>query len=167
MEPRVIDEAMCAYADATSRLNRERHSMHDAVRKDLKKTEQGLRDIVDSMQRGGFSRSLNERLQQLEATRDQLEKRLASVPPVEVSIPPSSAFRTKVKHLRESLNRPEERTQAVDLIRRLVRRIIIRPGALPRSPIGLTVYGDVSVLVSPAINDENNAPIEASVVFQA
>lgn len=113
-EPKIVADSMRTFADQTHRLHLEERSSHNASRKKLKETEKSLHEITAAMEAGGYSRTLNNRLRELEEIQDKLEKRLSSALPMEVSIPSASLFRSKAENLAEAMSHPEEHAEAVE-----------------------------------------------------
>jgi site-specific DNA recombinase len=80
MAPEIAAEAMRAYAEETNRLNRERRAGSETDRKALGDVEKKLKEIVNTIEDGGYSRPLMMRLRKLEAKQDELMERLACAP---------------------------------------------------------------------------------------
>ena len=161
--PRLVAATMKAYKEEAQRLNQEQHSSRKVWVKELKQTEKSLQEIVHAIEAGGFSRTLNERRQALEEKRDDLEERLEATPLDEILIPSLTSFRDKIEKLVVAIGRSTERAEAIDLIRRLIRRIEIKAEVGWRTPIRLTVYGDLAALLGTQINTGANALVIATV----
>ena len=80
MAPEAADAAVRAWAEKTNRLNRERSASSEAERKEFVDIEKKIEGIVDAIQDGAYSAVLKERLHKLEARKEELTERLATVP---------------------------------------------------------------------------------------
>jgi bacterioferritin (cytochrome b1) len=165
-EPKVIEQATQGFLEETGRLNRDRNSSQNTDRKRLKEIEIGLQDIADAMQRGGYSRTLNDRLHQLEAHRDELERRLSALPTVEIPGPPVALYRAKLARLAEALNHPEERMDAADLLGQIIQFVEIRPdlSASNRARIPVYVHINLPGLLGVSIDDRHNVTLTPFVI---
>ena len=94
----------------------------------------------------GFSRALTDRLHKFEARQEELQKRLATVPPDIPDIHPNIAgiYARKVARLAEALENPAERDAAASAIRGLIERIVLTPDA---DGLHVTLKGDFGAIL--------------------
>ena len=146
--PEIAAEAMRAYAEETNRLNRERRSSGAADRKALSDIEKKLKEIVTAIEDGGYTRTLMDRLRDLEGKQDELTECLSRAPTDIPDIHPNVAgiYRRKVERLSEALQRPQERDEAAEAIRGLIERITLTPGP-KRGQIDATLQGDLGTIL--------------------
>jgi site-specific DNA recombinase len=134
MAPEVAAEAMRAYAEETNRLNWERRSSAEANRRELEKIQRAIQEIVTMVEDGRGSRSLVQRLRDLEAREDDLRNRLnqpdADTPDILPTI--AGIYRKKVERLAEALQDPKERDEAAEAKRTSLRNS--GPRSCRRSP---------------------------------
>ena len=80
---------------------------------------------------GTPGRILREKITELEARRDQLKAALAErdAPPPVLHPAMAEVYHRKVADLAEALNREDARAEAADILRGLIERIELRPGA--------------------------------------
>ena len=144
MAPEAADAAVRAWAEETNRLNRERSASSEAERKELADVEKNIEGIVDAIQDGAYSAVLKERLHKLEARKEELTKRLATVPAEIPDIHPNVAgvYRRKVARLANALGKPEERDAAAAAIRGLIDGIVLTPGE-KRGELQVTLRGEL------------------------
>jgi site-specific DNA recombinase len=145
-----IDKGVQALIDETERLNRERRSGDETARKSLAEVQKKLDHIIAAIERGAYSDILNKRLRDLEAEKQEAEKRVACEKPAEVCIPGNFAemLRRKVNNLPATLQSLDERDEAILLVRELVDRVVITPD--PDQACGSVVvklYGCLGVLL--------------------
>jgi site-specific DNA recombinase len=125
-DPNLAAEATQAYVDAFNRHNRERRSSQDADRRMLTEIQQKIKNMVSAIENGEYSPKLSARLQELEEEEAKLKDRLVHVPE-EIQIPPIGELCSKMERLLEAWEDPEERGEAVAVIRGLIDRIVITP----------------------------------------
>ena len=148
MAPEAADAAVRAWAEETNRLNRERSASSEAERKELTDVEKNIEGIVDAIQDGAYSAVLKERLHKLEARKEELTKRIATVPPEIPAIHPNVAgvYRRKVARLAKALSKPEERDAAAAAIRGLIDGIVLTPGEM-RGELQVTLRGELGKIL--------------------
>ena len=112
-------------------------------------------DIVAAIENDGCTRTLMDRLRELEAKQDELTERLsntlADIPDIHPNV--AGIYRRKVERLAEALGKPQERDKAARAIRGLIERIVLASG--PKCPISMPRCTAISTLSS------NRPPIPA------
>ena len=95
---------------------------------------------------------LKERLHKLEARKEELKKRLATVPPEIPDIHPTVAgvYRRKVARLANALRKPEERDAAKAAIRELIDGIVLTPGE-KRGELQVTLRGEIGRILESTV----------------
>jgi site-specific DNA recombinase len=148
MAPEIVAEAMRAYAEETNRLNRERRTNAEADRKAVADIERKLKDIVIAIEDGGYTRTLSDRLRELEAQQDKITERLTYAPVDIPDIHPNIAdiYRRKVARLADALNHPEDRYEAAAALRGLIERIVLAPGS-KRGELHATLHGELGTII--------------------
>ncbi|OIQ93612.1 hypothetical protein GALL_244600 [mine drainage metagenome] len=149
MAPEVAAEAMRAYAEETNKLNRERRSSGEAYRTELAKIERTLKQMLNVIEEGGYTRGMTDRMRELEAREDALRELLAQTPVDIPDIHPNAAeiYRKKAERLTEALNRPEDRAEAGEAIRALIEKITLKPGP-NRGEIDATLHGELGTILA-------------------
>ena len=128
MEP----EAVAAFIDAFTRSTNQARARQDRARRDLERdldrVTGKLRGLYDAIADGLRTPGLLAQLQDLEAQKAKLEAQLASPAPEPVRLHPnlSVLYKRKVEDLTASLADPSIRQQALDMIRGLIARVIVR-----------------------------------------
>lgn len=117
------------YATETNRLNRERRSSRDAWNAELEKTDRALDKAVDATLAGVPPQKLKDRMEALEARKTELICLVSDVPKDVPNLLPSASaiYSGKVTRLTEALNCPEERTEAAEVLRTLIEKIVYVP----------------------------------------
>jgi hypothetical protein len=153
MAPEAAAAAIRAYAEELNQLNRARRLSLDSDRKALAQLQRQMKEIVTTIENGGGSRMLVERLRDLEGQEDDLTRRLAETPADVPDLNPNlaKAYRRKISTLSAALNQPHDRQEAIGALRALITRITLTPGPR-RGQIDATLHGDLAAslaLVSP------------------
>ena len=148
MAPEAADAAVRAWAEETNRLNRERNASSEAERKELADVNKKIEGIVVAIQDGAYSPALKEQLHKLEARKEELNDRLATVPAKIPDIHPNVAgvYRRKVARLATALGKPEERDAAAAAIRSLIDGIVLTPGE-KRGELQVTLRGELGKIL--------------------
>jgi site-specific DNA recombinase len=148
MTPEIAAEAMRAYTQETNRLNRQRRSSVESIRRELAETNKAIAEIVRVIEQGGWHRALSDRLTELEAQQDSLTARLSNglqdVPDIHPNI--SEAYRRRIERLTEALSHPDDALEAADAIREVIDRIVITPGQ-QRGENHVTLQGDLATIL--------------------
>jgi site-specific DNA recombinase len=133
-----------------------------ALERDLAGVERELRKVVDTLIAEEPTRALRDRLRELEAKREDLERAIADVAAPAFELPPNVAehYRRKVAELKkafawlnpegrgalrktfEALD-PEGRAEAAAALRKLVTKVIIRPNGAYK-PVDYDLQGDLA-----------------------
>ncbi|MET4702543.1 site-specific DNA recombinase, partial [Constrictibacter sp. MBR-5] len=151
LAPDKIAAAVRAFYEETNRLNRDATAAATEDRRTLQQTEKKLSEIVAAIENGGFSQTLMARLKDLEARKVQLEARIAQAPAALPPILPNVAelYAAKVANLVEALTDPEAMLEAGDVIRSLVAKVVLTPGA-KRGEVHAELHGELAAILALA-----------------
>jgi hypothetical protein len=141
-----------------------------AARRTLAEIERKLAAIVRAIEDGAYNHTLKARLTTLEQEKVQTEARLragkhAPVLRLHTNLP--ELYRNKIGRLAEALNAPETVTEAADVMRGLIDRIVLTPAA---GELRAELHGDLAVLARFAQEEECRSggnPARLSVVAGA
>ena len=161
MAPEVAAEAMRAYAEETNRLNRERRSNADAWQSELISVGKQITQIVDAIADGMYHPSMKEKMTELEARKAELTELMKDTwTNVPDRLPSASAvYASKVRHLTETLNKPEERLPAAEALRMLIEKIVLSPGP-EKGSVDATLYGDLGTILNWIERQTASRPIK-------
>ncbi|WP_440411879.1 recombinase family protein [Neorhizobium petrolearium] len=148
MTPKMMAEAMRAYAQETNRLNRERRSAAENTRRELAVTAKAIAEIVRVIEQGGWHRALSDRLSELETRQDSLTARLSDIPQDVPDLHPGIAetYRRRIERLTETLSHPDQAVEAADAIREVIDRIVVTPGK-KRGSYSITLQGELGTIL--------------------
>ena len=130
------------------------------------------------IEQGGWHRALSDRLTELEAKQVSLSARLSDAPQDVPDIHPGIAetYRRRIERLTDALDHPDDAAEAAQVIREIIDRIVITPGA-PRRDFFVTLQGELGTILDwidrtgnpdykPA-NDVQSAHLSVSVKARA
>ena len=158
------------YARAMNRLHAEHNAQRTADADALSKAERDLARLVQALLDGVPASAVREKMAELEARRDALRNRLAASEDVSVRLHPNMAeyYRTQIADLRAALTEAGSRTQAAEIVRKLVDRIelspVVRSG---RKTLSVSLYGRLAGILAMATKakaplDESDVPMRVT-----
>lgn len=154
------------FIDAFNReVNRERAAAVAArsqAEQEVKLIERSIDQLVEAIASGVRSPSVLERLNRLEARKAELARSEASAEAPVVRMHPNigEIYRRRVADLQASLADPRLRTEAVELVRSLIERVVVTTG----SETEIELVGDIAAMVELARSPESKkaAPVRAA-----
>ena len=153
MAPELVKEFVRAVQQEINLQRREDDALRDTKRRELAEVARKLDGLIDAIADGLRAPGLQQRLDELEARRVQLEQDLATVPttPVRLRQNVAQVYRHQVERLQDALNQPEIRDEALQTLRGLVERVSISP-----AEIGLEVeiVGEIAKMVELGIENK-------------
>jgi site-specific DNA recombinase len=128
MDPALCDLFCQEYTRQMNRLHRENNAHRKGDRSALAKIERELDRLVQALMDGVPASRVKEKMTDLENRKAELEARLKDGEDTPVLIHPNMAgyYRNQVAQLREALS-GNGQTEAIDLIRKLIDRIVLTP----------------------------------------
>jgi site-specific DNA recombinase len=153
MAPELVEEFVRAVQQEINLQRREDDALRDAKKRELAEVARKLNGLIDAIADGLRAPGLQQRLDELEARRVQIEQDLATVPTTPVRLHPNLAqvYRHQVERLQDALNQPEIRDEALQILRGLVERV-----SISRAKIGLEVeiVGEIAKMVELGIENK-------------
>lgn len=145
LAPELVREFVRSFQEETNRMAAEREMHYRADRLQLESVERKIAGIVAAVEAGSYSRALNDRLAELERQHEVIQARLTQRSPSTVRLHPRLAevYADKIRDLERSLNDPEIKEEAVDVLRSLIDRIEMHPGSEGKS-VDAVLYGDMA-----------------------
>ncbi len=139
LAPDLIAAAVVSYNQELRETQKEAGQKRSAIERQIADTDRSLGGIVKAIEAGAWSTTLQDRLAGLEARKQTLRDELAAsgAATKEMVIDPDGAkmYRKYVADLEATLNDEEVRTEAADLLRGLIDRVVLIPD--PTAPDGL------------------------------
>jgi len=154
----LIAEFAASFREEVQRLRRSRHQNADAHRKELEKVTRSIeRALAFILEGDGDPGSVCAKLKELETRKRDLERQLAQADPIPVlELHPNlgELYSRKVQDIGTLLTHEASRPQAMEIIRSLVQRIEVAPGA-KRGEAQVTLYGALAAILDFAMGAQN------------
>jgi hypothetical protein len=125
---------------------REDEALRDAKRHELAEARRKLDGLIEAIADGLRAPGLQQRLDELEARRTELEQSLAAAPTTPVRLHPNLAqvYRRQVEELQHALDHPEIRDEAMQILRGLIEHVSIGPAA---NGLEIEIVGEIAKMV--------------------
>jgi len=145
MAPDLVKEFVRAFHEEANRQRREDEALHEDKRRELSAIKRQLGGLIDAIADGLRAPGLQQRLDDLEGRRIEIEKSLAA-PTTPVRLHPNLAeiYRRQVEQLQNSLSQPEIRDEAVQILRGLIERVSIKPA---KDGMEIEIVGEIAKMV--------------------
>jgi site-specific DNA recombinase len=145
------------YARHLNEARMQRSAAQAGYRSDLDRVNRDLDRLVQAILDGVPGSRVKDRMAELEARKVELEAVLAEVVEEPVLLHPNMAevYRAKIARLAEALNDEHERTEAAEIIRGLVDRIVLTPKEEDgRKSLSIDLEGALAGVLALAMNDK-------------
>ncbi|MGC1177457.1 MAG: zinc ribbon domain-containing protein [Methyloceanibacter sp.] len=153
MAPELVEEFARAVQKEINLQRREDDALRDAKKRELTEVARKLDGLIDAIADGLRAPGLQQRLDELEARRAELDQDLAIVPATPVRLHPNLAqvYRRQVERLQDALNEPEIRDEALQILRGLVERVSISPA---ENGLEVEIVGEIAKMVELGIENK-------------
>ncbi len=173
LAPDVIRAAIEAYRNERAKLQRGELRQRRLLDRQLADITSRIRRLIRAIEEGAEMTPLIARLKDLQNQESEFRAELEALDdPAKVEMHPNIAARyaALVEHLQSALASGDPGAEeAFDLVRRLVRRIVVRCKPGRRTPYELEVYGDLAILTGQnetGTNARNFGELVAGVGFE-
>ena len=111
-----------------------------------------LEGVLRAIENGAWSDTLKLRLHELESQKKELQVQLEACSQPVVQLHPNAAqlYAAKVADLQSALNEPDVRPEAVDALRLLIERIVLKPDDIAEDGLTVELHGDLATILSLA-----------------
>jgi hypothetical protein len=150
MAPELVEEFIRAFQNEINLQRRENDALHEAKRRELADVMRKLDGLIDAIAEGLRAPGLQQRLDELEARRNEITQDLSAGPTTTVRLHPNLAqvYRRQVERLQHALNEPEIRDEALQILRGLIERVSIRPA---ENGLEIEIVGEIAKMVELGI----------------
>ena len=151
MAPDLVKEFVAAANEEFNRTRAEATAERDGNAARLSKIDKQIDSLVDAIANGARAASIQSKLEALEAERSNLQSKLSEPPPSPVHLLPNlaEAYRQKVAALHEALHQEDTRTEAFEIIRSLIEKVLIHEE--PGAPPSVELIGDIAAMIEVAL----------------
>ena len=150
MAPELVEEFVRAFQKEINLRRREHDALRDAKMRELVDIRRKLDGLIEAIADGLRAPGLQQRLDELEARRTEIEQSLAAGPTTPVRLHPNLAqvYRRQVEQLQQALDHPEIRDEAVQVLRGLIEHVSIRP---VDNGLEIEIVGEIAKMVELGI----------------
>jgi site-specific DNA recombinase len=150
MAPDLVEEFIRAFQKEVNLQRREDDALREVQGRELANVRRKLDGLIEAIADGLRAPGLQQRLDELEARRSEIEQGLASAPTTPVRLHPNLAqvYRQKVEQLQRALDDPEIRDEAVQILRGLIEYVSIGP---TENGLEIEIVGEIAKMVELGI----------------
>ena len=165
MAPDLVGEFVRTFNDEINRSSRDRDHRREGLEREQKDLARRIDTLLEAFVSGALKGvSVQTKLEALEMRQGEVAKELAGLLNEPVRLHPNLAtmYRRKVAALQNLLENDATRTEAVEIIRQLVDRVIFRPAAA--AGLEVELVGDIARMVHLVQNSNENGPFSGAVL---
>jgi site-specific DNA recombinase len=158
MQPEHVATFIAEFTAEWNRLQAE-VSAHDAARRrEFDVVQRKLAGVIDAIADGLRAPGLQQRLDELEARKAELERALKTAPIPAPSLHPKLAdvYRQKVESLGAALHGPEA-TEALEAVRSLIERVVLHPAWDGQRGFEIELIGEITSMVSLGLDGKDDS----------
>ena len=153
LTPSNVEAFIRSYAEELAVLQRDSTTKRSALEHRLAGVERSLGGILHAIESGSWSDTLRTRLTELEKQKAALvaeRTALMDLPPVQLHPKAAELYAAKVAELETSLNAPDIRPAAMEILRGLIDRITLTPDLSAPDGLAAELHGDLGMILSLA-----------------
>ncbi|MDP2083856.1 MAG: zinc ribbon domain-containing protein [Gemmobacter sp.] len=156
LHPDLIQEFIAEFQRESQKERLANLAEQTQAERQLAKVAKEIDNIVTAITQGMFHPSMKAKMDGLEAQRASLEAKLAALPqqtPVAIHPGLAEIYARKIADLVSALNEQDKRSEAADLLRGVIEKIILRPDADAANGHAIELYGELGAILSLCGND--------------
>ena len=149
MEPELVATFVTEFTAEWNRLQAEASAHEGAKRRELDVVRRKLDGLIDAIAGGLRASGLQQKLDELEARKSELEGALQATPPSAPRLHPKLAevYRQRVEHLQTALGGPDG-SAALETLRSLIERVVLHPAPQGERGFEIELVGEVAAMVA-------------------
>ena len=157
MAPELVKEFIAEFHREVNRLSLNREVDLGRRRRELEDVNRKLRGLIEAIAEGLRAPGLQAKLDELESCKATLEAELAAAPPPAPRLHPNLAeiYRRKVADLQTTLSAPETQTEALEILRGLIERVVLHP---MEKGFEVELIGEIAAMVDLGAQDKAAGP---------
>ena len=146
MAPELVEEFIRAFHKEINVQRREDDALRDAKRRELAEVRRKLDGLIEAIADGLRAPGLQQRLDELESRRVEIEQSLTAAPTTPVPLHPNLAqvYKRQVEQLQQALDRPDIRDEAMQVLRGLIEHVAIGPAD---EGLEIEIVGEIAKMV--------------------
>ncbi len=158
MEPEHVAAFVAEFNAEWNRLQAEVSAHEGAKRRELDAVGRKLDGLIDAIARGICSTSLQQKLDELEARKAELERALQAAPRPRPLLHPRLAdiYRQRVESLQTALDGPDA-SAALETLRSLIERVVLHPAPDGHRGFEIELVGEIAAMVALGADDKDHS----------
>ena len=150
MAPELVEEFIRAFQREVNLQRREDDALREVQKRELATVKRKLDGLVEAIADGLRAPGLQQRLDELEPRRKEIEEGLTTAPTTPVRLHPNLAqvYKQKVEQLQRALEDSEIRDEAVHILRGLIEYVSIGP---TENGLEIEIVGEIAKMVELGI----------------
>jgi site-specific DNA recombinase len=155
--PELVKEFIAEFHREVNRLSRDREVDLGLQRRELDDVNRKLRGLIEAIAEGLRAPGLQAKLDELEQRKTALEAELAAAPPPPPRLHPNLAeiYRRKVADLQTALADLQARTEALEILRGLIDRVVLHPAD---KGFEIELVGEIAAMVDLGAQTKTAGP---------
>jgi len=157
MAPELVKEFIAEFHREVNRFSRDREVDLGLQRRELEEVNRKLAGLIEAIAEGLRAPGLQAKLDELESRKTALEAKLAAAPPPVPRLHPNLAelYRRKVADLQTALADPNTQTEALEILRGLIERVVLHPA---ENGFEIELIGEIAAMVDLGAQAKAAAP---------
>jgi len=150
----LVEEFIRAFQNEINLQRRENDAHHEAKKRELAEVMRKLDGLIDAIAEGLCAPGLQQRLDELENRRNEIEQALSATPrptPLRLHRNLAQVYRRQVERLQDALSEPEIRDEALQILRGLIERVSI---GRAENGLEIEIVGEVAKMVELGIETQ-------------
>ncbi len=162
MAPELVKEFTAEFHREVNRQRRDQEIEQTLQRRELEEVSRKLDGLINAITDGLRTPGLRSKLEELEGRKEELTVLVANAAPPAPRLHPDLAevYRQKVANLQHALAEPETRTEALEILRTLVEKVVLHP--IERG-FEVELIGEIAAMVDLGAQNQKAAPKGAAV----
>ncbi|WP_178338727.1 zinc ribbon domain-containing protein, partial [Donghicola eburneus] len=156
MAPDLVHAFAQAYTEELNKARKSAAAHRAQMESDLAKTERQIANLVEAITEGMFHASMKEKMSSLEAHKADLEAQLSGTPdPDPILLHPRLAdvYARKITNLIDTLNDPFLRSEATEILRSLIDKVVLHADADEPNNHAIELHGALAGILSLCSGD--------------
>ena len=166
LQDNLMDPELCAvfceeYTNHVNRRRMEHNAARNRYQAELEKLAKEREKLIQAIKDGVPGGEVKSDFERIVERREELESILESTEEAPALLHPSMAerYRQEVSGLVSALNDEKRRTEAAELLRSLIEKIVLKPNQ-ERNELLIDLYGDLAGILTLAVGDTKKAILE-------
>ena len=158
MTPELVAEFVRSFQEEVNKAARDVGAQRTTLEQEMKRLDRKIAGILKAIEDGMYASSLKTRMQALETRRSEIEASLAQAlePPV-LRLHPNLAgiYHRKISELESALNADGIKTEAAEILRSLIDRVVLTPEGNAVDGLAAALTGDLAAILALCESGKN------------